>query len=105
MMRPLAGLALAASISWGQFSGLAASYDGSVVYFASTLRIKGSSQPTHGKLFVADESGVRLFRSRARADLPQSNNPARWEPFMRFLPPARFRAMAGRLRRESGPRG
>lgn len=72
VMRALAVLAFVSSPVWAQFSGLATPADGSVVYFASTLKLKGSSQPDHGKLFVADERGVRLFRSRDRVTLPAS---------------------------------
>jgi uncharacterized protein (TIGR03437 family) len=64
-IRFLAALATVAPV-WGQaigpFTGLATPYDGSVVYFASTLALKGSNQPNYGKLFIADENGVRLFR-------------------------------------------
>ncbi len=52
-----------------QFNGLATPYDGSVVYFSSTLSLKGAGQPSYGKLFVADESGVRLFRLLPKSDL------------------------------------
>lgn len=68
----------------GQFEGLATPYDGSAVYFASTLRLKGQSQPRHGKLFVADERGVRLFRSRDRVDLPPSALPCTLGDFYAF---------------------
>ena len=54
---------LFASIAWGQYSGLATPYDGSVVYFTSNLAFKGSNQPNYGKLFSADQTGVRLVRS------------------------------------------
>jgi uncharacterized protein (TIGR03437 family) len=58
----LAVVALAGPSLWGQFNGLATPYDGSVVYFSSTLSLKGANQPNYGKLFVADESGVKLFK-------------------------------------------
>jgi uncharacterized protein (TIGR03437 family) len=57
------------------YTGLATSYDGSVLYFASTLRIKGSGQPTHGKLFVVDANGVQLFRSRNKVEAPPAQYP------------------------------
>lgn len=44
------------------------------MYFASPLRLKGTGQPAHGKLFVADEGGVRLVRSRERVE-PAPFNP------------------------------
>jgi uncharacterized protein (TIGR03437 family) len=55
-------LAAAVAPLWAQFTGLATPSDGSVVYFSSTLSLKGAGQPPYGKLFVADETGVRLFR-------------------------------------------
>ena len=58
----------------GQFTGLATPADGSRVYFASPLRLKGTGQPAHGKLFVADTTGVRLVRSRERVE-PEPFNP------------------------------
>jgi hypothetical protein len=63
------------SVYYAPFAGLATPYDGSVVYFSSALRIKGSNQPLYGKLFVADENGVRLFRSRDKVDPPAPQYP------------------------------
>src|SRR5688572_2371956 len=39
--------------------------------------MQGTNQPNHGKLFVADENGVRLFRSRDEIDPapPNYNSP------------------------------
>ena len=68
MIRSLLVLAAAAAPLWGQFSGLATPYDGSAVYFSSTLSLKGAGQPHYGKLFVADENGVRLFRLLQKVD-------------------------------------
>src|SRR5437016_1787471 len=67
-----------------QFLGLGTPFDGSAVYFSSTLRLKGTNQPNHGKLFVADENGVRLFRSRDRVDLPPSAPPCTLGDFYSF---------------------
>jgi uncharacterized protein (TIGR03437 family) len=72
MKRIFAALAVWSCTAYAQFTGLGTSYDGSAVYFASDLRIKGSNEPTHGKLFVADEAGVRLFRSRDETPVPPS---------------------------------
>ena len=66
MIRPLLVLAVVTAPLWGQFSGLATPYDGSAVYFSSTLSLKGAGQPDYGKLFVADETGVKLFRGLER---------------------------------------
>ncbi len=66
MIRPLLVLAVVTAPLWGQFSGLATPYDGSAVYFSSTLSLKGAGQPDYGKLFAADETGVKLFRGLER---------------------------------------
>jgi hypothetical protein len=63
-----------ASIAWAQFYGLATPSDGSVVYFSSTLRLKGSSQPNYPKLFAADETGVRLFRVLPKMSVQSSDD-------------------------------
>lgn len=85
MVRFLAFLILISCTARGQIiSGIATPYDGSAVYFASKLRIKGSNQPSHGKLFVADENGVRLFRSRIAAGIPPSNALCGSGPFYSF---------------------
>jgi hypothetical protein len=70
MLRALGFVVVAAStsIAWAQFDGLATPYDGSAVYFSSTLRLKGTNQPNYEKLFVADEHGVRLFHALPRVD-------------------------------------
>ena len=48
----------------GQFFGLATPADGSRVYFATPLRQKDTTQPTYGKLFQMDDSGLQLFLAR-----------------------------------------
>lgn len=63
-----------ASAAWGQYGGLATPFDGSVVYFASGLTLKGTSEPTWGKLFAADRNGVRLIRSLPQA-IPAAPGP------------------------------
>ena len=82
------------SIYYAPFAGLATPYDGSVVYFSSVLRIKGSNQPLHGKLFVADEKGVRLFRSRDKVDPPPPQNPGQCNlgPYYEFYNGAELNA-------------
>jgi uncharacterized protein (TIGR03437 family) len=47
-----------------QFFGLATPGDGSLVYFGTPLRQKNTNQPTWGKLFQADASGIRLRETR-----------------------------------------
>jgi hypothetical protein len=49
-----------------QFSSFVTTYDGSRLYFTSQLWQRGTDQPNHGKLFVADESGVRQLLIRNR---------------------------------------
>ncbi len=67
-------VAAAVAPLWAQFSGMAAPSDGSVVYFSSTLSLKGAGQPAYGKLFVADETGVRLFRLHDKILPPATGN-------------------------------
>lgn len=54
---------LVASCAWAQFFGLAATGDGSRLYFATPLRQKNSTQPDYGKLFRIDASGLALQKS------------------------------------------
>jgi len=70
MIRLLAVLAAASATAWAQFNGLATPSDGSAVYFTTSLRLKGTLEPPWGKVFVADERGVRLVRSRELRTLP-----------------------------------
>ena len=76
MPRRLALLAaiFAATLS-AQFSGLSSTADRSAVYFATTLFLRGSTRLLNGKIFVATEDGVSLFRARESA-APPANSPA-----------------------------
>jgi len=47
-----------------QFTGLAVTDDGARVYFSTTLRERGTDQPAHGKIWVVDDSGARLYAMR-----------------------------------------
>src|SRR5688572_6231026 len=47
-----------------QFDNLVTNDDGSVLYFSSTLRMNGTTQLPHRKLFVIDSTGLRLFKQR-----------------------------------------
>ena len=49
---------------FAQFSGLSSTTDGLSLYFASTLRLKSLGQPLNGKIYVATQTGVSLFRAR-----------------------------------------
>ena len=57
--------------AYAQFTGLAATPDGSAVYFASRLPQRGTTQPRHGKLFRASVGrGVELVRMEERVKNP-----------------------------------
>jgi uncharacterized protein (TIGR03437 family) len=59
-----------------QFDNLVTNDDGSVLYFSSTLRMRGTNQFTHRKLFVLDSKGLRLHMQRP---LERVNSPdATW---------------------------
>jgi uncharacterized protein (TIGR03437 family) len=58
-----------------QFTGISSTSDGSSLYFTTTLRLKGSSEPRNGKVFVAAQDAVTLFRAREPAFAP-ADSPA-----------------------------
>jgi hypothetical protein len=60
---------------FAQFSGLASTADGSSLYFASTLRLKSLGQPLNGRIYLATQNGVGLFRAREVSATPP-NAPA-----------------------------
>ena len=64
-------LVLCACTAFAQgFSQLATNLDGSVLYFSTPMRLKGTSQYLYPKIFAWDQSaGVHLFEQRA-SDLP-----------------------------------
>ena len=69
---------LAALLSWNasaQFSGLSSSTDGSSLYFASSLRLKGGEPLLNGKIFLATTDGVKLFKARERYAPPLTPGP------------------------------
>ena len=70
----LLAILLAPSLA-AQFSGLASTADGSSLYFASTLRLKNLNQPLNGKIYVAGQNGVSLFRAQ-EVSAPPPNTPA-----------------------------
>lgn len=57
---------LAAVTAWGQFSDLASTDDGSQVYFSSALRLKGTNQFLHSKIFRVGPGPVELVEQRER---------------------------------------
>jgi uncharacterized protein (TIGR03437 family) len=70
---------------FAQFSGLASTAGGSSVYFASTLRLKSLGQPLNGKIYVAAQDGVTLFRAREPAGLPANSPPCSAGGFADYL--------------------
>lgn len=73
MTRFLVFLAAVSATAWGQFASLATPSDGASVYFTSTLRLRGTIEPLWGKVFQADESGVKVVVSRELRKLTPSN--------------------------------
>src|SRR5437588_13058091 len=73
-------LLLCASVALGQgFSGLATNRDGSVLYFSSAARMRGTSQYLHPKIFKWDAAnGISLFEQRP-SDLPYPQPWSLWE--------------------------
>jgi uncharacterized protein (TIGR03437 family) len=65
---------LASSVP-AQFTGLSSTSDGSSLYFTTTLRLKGTTEPRNGKVLVAAQDGVSLFRAREPA-FPPADSPA-----------------------------
>jgi uncharacterized protein (TIGR03437 family) len=63
-MKRIVALLLLAAPASAQFYSLATPFDGSSVYFATSLRLKGTFEPLSGKVFRADETGVRPVVSR-----------------------------------------
>jgi len=63
----LAGLLVAGAAA--QFRELAATGDGSELYFSSSLRLRGSQDPLHPKIFRAGAEGVVLFAARQEEPL------------------------------------
>jgi hypothetical protein len=64
MLRLLLLLAGFSASAFAQFFSLTTPADGSRVYFATPLRQKDTTQPTYGKLFHVDDSGLKLFLAR-----------------------------------------
>lgn len=56
----LCATVLAAQPSHGQIDGLATTYDGSVLYFHTQMRLSRSGQSNASKIFAADRDGIRL---------------------------------------------
>jgi uncharacterized protein (TIGR03437 family) len=54
----------------GQFNDLATTEDGSVVFFSTWHRRSGSSEPFHGRIYVGDATGIRLYAERQRIEVP-----------------------------------
>jgi|GEM_PF-782335 len=66
----LAGLSIWAAPLYAQFSDLATTGDGSVVYFASRHARAGSNEPYQGRIYrVGPGGGLELFAEREREDV------------------------------------
>lgn len=66
-MHPMLALVWMSTAVWGQspFQNLAPNGDGSVLYFSSALRLTGTDQYAHEKIFVWEQGGgVRLYAQR-----------------------------------------
>ena len=64
----VAGLLVISIPVYAQFNNLVTNDDGSVLYFSSSLRMRGTQQFDHPKLFIADSQGVRLHTQRDRQE-------------------------------------
>jgi uncharacterized protein (TIGR03437 family) len=77
-MRWTVGLVLAIGVpgcGLAQFFGIATPGDGSVLYFATPSRIKGSGQNPYGKIFQYDANGLRLVAARDPVPAPSVTPP------------------------------
>jgi uncharacterized protein (TIGR03437 family) len=70
MLRFAGALAAICFAANAQFTGLATPADGSRVYFATNLRQKNTAQPTWGKLYQVDSSGLQLTEVRDEVEPP-----------------------------------
>lgn len=73
-VRLLCIFAAVSATAWAQFYGLATPSDGSAVYFTTSLRLKGALESPWGKVFAADEHGVRLVAQRWLRKPPTPGN-------------------------------
>ena len=77
--------AVFAPVLLAQFSGLSSSADGSSVYFASTLRLKGAGPPFNGKIYMAGPDGSKLVRAHDPAPAPIGSGPCTSGGFSDYL--------------------
>jgi hypothetical protein len=63
MTRTFAFLFIATVRAQSPFTNLVTTPDGETVYFTSTLRQIGSTQPEHGKIFRVGPRGLEAIRS------------------------------------------
>jgi hypothetical protein len=68
-----------------QFSGLSSTADGSSIYFATTLFLRGTPRLLNGKIFVASQDGVSLFRAREPSGPPADALPCAAGGFAGYL--------------------
>src|SRR6266852_1214446 len=81
MIRHPASLLAICFCAHAQFYGLATPADGGLVYFATTLRQKNTTQPNWGKLFAVDAAGLSLLLSRDQQVPPSPNVSLVTNPF------------------------
>jgi uncharacterized protein (TIGR03437 family) len=62
--------ALLTSTLSAQFYRLSSTADGSSIYFATTLFLRGTPRLLNGKIFVATQDGIRLFQAREPSSPP-----------------------------------
>jgi len=68
-MRPLCLLCLLGAVALqAQYLDLSTTADGSIVYFSTTLSRAGTDDPTQGRIYSIDASGLSLVESRRRED-------------------------------------
>jgi uncharacterized protein (TIGR03437 family) len=66
-MKPLIFAALS-TCAFAQFASLSTPKDGSTLYFSTPLKEKNTAEPTWGKIFRLDETGLYLLYSREITD-------------------------------------
>jgi hypothetical protein len=69
-MKALCVLMLASAALHAQITSMSTDYSGSALYFTANLAQAGSTEPSYGKLFIADDNGIRLLVARAREETP-----------------------------------
>ena len=77
--------ALLTSTLSAQFSGLSSTANGSSIYFATTLFLRGTPRLLNGKIFVATQNGVSLFRAHEPSNPPADAQPCTSGGFVGYV--------------------